>query len=479
VTSIVVQDDSKILIGGAFSYVGAVPNHGIARLNSTGELDRDFDPYLGPSYDVEVNALALQPDGKILVGGLFEYVGAVAQANLARLNPDSTLDNTFTPQMPAEGHIFAIATQTDGKVLIGGDFSQVNGQQSNNYARLNPDGSTDGSFDSSTGTNGMVWDIVVQESDGSVLIGGSFTLVNSESRKYVARLNGANAAVITSQTPPSITTYVAAYSHTFNASGYPFDPIFMVTGGSLPPGLSLNSGVLTGTPTASGTYSFKITASNYVVPSDTQDVTILVEKADTTAAITVHMPNPSTVGQPVTVSYTATSTNGTPTGNVTVSDGTDNCSGTVAAGSCSLTFTTAGTKTLTATYLGDGNFNSSVSASVSHSVQNPVPTITSLAPSAARVGGPGFTLTVNGTNYIEEISTVRWNGSDRVTTFVSNDRLTARINAADIASAGAATVTVFNSTPGGGESNSNTFTISPDIPVTGNITIYIPMVLDR
>jgi len=93
-----------------------------------------------------------------------------------------------------------------------------------------------------------------------------------------------------------------------------------------------------------------------------------VNKAGTTTAIASHTPDPSTFGQSVMVNFTATSTGGTPTGNVTVSDGTVNCTATVAAGSCSLTFTSAGSKTLTATYAGDANFSSSASAGVSHTV---------------------------------------------------------------------------------------------------------------
>src|SRR6185295_14113539 len=75
-----------------------------------------------------------------------------------------------------------------------------------------------------------------------------------------------------------------------------------------------------------------------------------VGAASTTTAITTHTPNPSVVGQGIAVTFTVTSGGGTPTGNVTVSDGTESCSASVAAGSCTLTPATAGSKTLTATY---------------------------------------------------------------------------------------------------------------------------------
>lgn len=86
------------------------------------------------------------------------------------------------------------------------------------------------------------------------------------------------------------------------------------------------------------------------------------------------------------------------------------------------------------------------------------PTTTSISPSSATAGGAGFTITVNGTNFVTGVSTVTWGGSARTTTFVSSTQLTATINAADIASAGTATVGV---TSGCQNSNTQTFTINP------------------
>jgi hypothetical protein len=90
---------------------------------------------------------------------------------------------------------------------------------------------------------------------------------------------------------------------------------------------------------------------------------------------------------------------------------------------------------------------------------NPVPALTSLSPNSTTAGGPAFTLTVNGTNFITG-SVVRWNGSDRATTFVSSTQLRAAIPASDIATAGTATITVFNPGAGGGTSNALVFTIT-------------------
>jgi len=96
---------------------------------------------------------------------------------------------------------------------------------------------------------------------------------------------------------------------------------------------------------------------------------------------------------------------------------------------------------------------------VTQSADNPAPTLASLSPNGIAAGSAAFTLTVTGTNFINA-SVVRWNGSDRATTFVSNTQLTAAIPATDIAAAGAASVTVFNPAPGGGASNAMSFTVN-------------------
>jgi hypothetical protein len=106
---------------------------------------------------------------------------------------------------------------------------------------------------------------------------------------------------------------------------------------------------------------------------------------------------------------------------------------------------------------------------------NPVPTTTSLNPTSATAGGIAFTLTVNGTNFVNG-SSVRWNGTDRTTTYVNSTQLTASIPAADIATAGTASVTVFTGTPGGGTSNAQTFTINNPVPTT-TYKIYLPMLI--
>src|SRR4029077_18335712 len=113
-----------------------------------------------------------------------------------------------------------------------------------------------------------------------------------------------------------------------------------------------------------------------------------VNLGTTATTITTHSPNPSVVGEAVAVGYSVTSTGGTPTGNVTVSDGTVSCVASVAAGTCNLSPTTAGAKTLTASYGGDGNFAGSTSLGVSQTV-NPASTTTTLAAGTPNPSGVG------------------------------------------------------------------------------------------
>jgi hypothetical protein len=102
-------------------------------------------------------------------------------------------------------------------------------------------------------------------------------------------------------------------------------------------------------------------------------------------------------------------------------------------------------------------------------ITNPAPTITTISPATAVAGSGGFTLTITGTNFVNSAK-VRWNGSDRPTTFVSSTQLTAAIPASDVATAGTANVTVFNPAPGGGTSNTATFTITNPLPTISSIS---------
>jgi hypothetical protein len=100
------------------------------------------------------------------------------------------------------------------------------------------------------------------------------------------------------------------------------------------------------------------------------------------------------------------------------------------------------------------------SNAITFTVNNPVPAMASLSPSSVTAGGSAFTLTVNGSNFVNG-SVVNWNGSSRNTTYISSTQLQAAITATDIAAASSASVTVFNPSPGGGTSAGSAFTVNP------------------
>jgi hypothetical protein len=131
---------------------------------------------------------------------------------------------------------------------------------------------------------------------------------------------------------------------------------------------------------------------------------------------------------------------------------------------------TAGTAAVTVFTAAPGGGTSNAVTFTISATGNPVPTIASIAPSSALAGGSQLALTVNGTGFVSGQSVVRWNGADRATTFVSSNQLTATIPAADIASAGTVSVTVFTPSPGGGTSNAQTFMITNPAPATTSIS---------
>lgn len=140
-----------------------------------------------PSPSGSVHTIAVQLDGKILVGGYFTSIAGQAVARLARLNPDGSLNTTFTtPSLDA--HVQWIALQADGRILIGGGFTTVGGNPHLRIARLEVDGTVDSDFTASIDT-GDLYTIVVQP-DGKILLGGLFGVVNGVTRVNLARLNG-------------------------------------------------------------------------------------------------------------------------------------------------------------------------------------------------------------------------------------------------------------------------------------------------
>ena len=214
VLQLALQPDRKIVICGEFTNVNGVLSRGIARLNPDGSTDLSFRVELEypPGTYNEAQRVAVQPDGKVLLTGLFNRVNGLLKERMARLNPDGSLDTNFNslPYLPYSqlalqndgkivfggyqgarrlnpdgsrdtnfvvttsqfGEVDAVTIQRDGKILIGGNFTSINGFPLESIGRLNPDGTVDGSFQTAGQDLGDANRVLIELEDGSVLIGG-------------------------------------------------------------------------------------------------------------------------------------------------------------------------------------------------------------------------------------------------------------------------------------------------------------------
>jgi uncharacterized delta-60 repeat protein len=186
-SSFAIQQDGKIIISGEFTHYNGTAVNRIARLNADGSLDASFN--VGTGLDAGANSLAIQSDGKVLIGGTFGTYNNVTVNHFARLNTDGSLDTGFNIGTSAANTVFKIAIQSDGKIIIGGDFNTFNGVAKGRFNRLNPDGTSDASFNpGGAGFTGRVTDIAIQ-ADGKVVAVGGFSTYNGIARVRAARLN--------------------------------------------------------------------------------------------------------------------------------------------------------------------------------------------------------------------------------------------------------------------------------------------------
>jgi uncharacterized delta-60 repeat protein len=156
-----------------------------------GDLDLSFDP--GSGINGKVYALAPQAGGKVVVAGSFSAVKGLLRSNIARLHANGDGDAAFNPGNGTNGPVTALAVQADGKLVIGGAFTEFNSVARNGIVRLNSDGSLDTTFNPGTGVSGGGVSAIAVASDGKLWIGGTFTTVNGTDRGGIARLHPTGA----------------------------------------------------------------------------------------------------------------------------------------------------------------------------------------------------------------------------------------------------------------------------------------------
>ncbi|HQQ96158.1 MAG TPA: FG-GAP-like repeat-containing protein [Cyclobacteriaceae bacterium] len=209
------QSDGYILVGGSF--LG-----GVTRLDPTGATDASFQIVEGA--DDMVTDILLQSDGKIIVIGLFTHYNDVPYRGIVRLNPDGTIDTSFNPYgisqvgsaaglgiQPNKGFV-----QPDGKIVIAGYFADVNHANKISMVRLNTDGSVDCTFDTGTGPDTSIYD-VAQQTDGDILIVGDFTIYDGTTRYGFARVKNSTTNTLTITQQPSDAIVCDGSTATFNA----------------------------------------------------------------------------------------------------------------------------------------------------------------------------------------------------------------------------------------------------------------------
>jgi uncharacterized delta-60 repeat protein len=197
VYNVATQPDGKVLVGGLFPTYQGIAKSNLVRLNQDGSLDNSFPA----QFENTVRQIIVLPNGKILVAGAFVSCstgsGSVTVRGIARLNADGTFDNTFNPggfgisQPVNVGGIpivVSMKVQSDGKIVIAGDFKSYNGTMVNCIARLNADGALDNTFNVAAGAN-FPLDAIAIQADNKIVVGGLFTLFNGTSAGHLARLN--------------------------------------------------------------------------------------------------------------------------------------------------------------------------------------------------------------------------------------------------------------------------------------------------
>lgn len=186
IRTITIQSDGKILMGGDFNFYNSIRKGGIARLNIDGTVDSTFNSNPGTGFTVY--SITLQNDHKIIVGGWFNTYNETGKSFIVRIHPDASVDDTFNIGTGADGYVYSTIIQNDGNIIIAGEFNRYNGVSRNRIARLLSDGSLDVSFNPGSGANGRIREAVLQ-TDGKIIIVGEFTAYNGITKNGLARLN--------------------------------------------------------------------------------------------------------------------------------------------------------------------------------------------------------------------------------------------------------------------------------------------------
>ncbi len=183
--SIVAPDNKIYVVGGYYRFDNRLRLF-LTRLNTNGSIDPTF--WSESKLNNSVEDAAFQSNGKLIIGGNFTYFNNTSLNRIARMNSDGTMDTTFQPGTGANSAIRAVYVLSNDKILIGGDFTSYNGTSINRIARLNSNGSLDTSFHIGTGANASVY-VLSASYNGKIYAGGNFTSINGTAKNRLVGLN--------------------------------------------------------------------------------------------------------------------------------------------------------------------------------------------------------------------------------------------------------------------------------------------------
>jgi uncharacterized delta-60 repeat protein len=170
---ILVRPNQQVYLGGSFTFFGSTAVGRLVRLLPNGQMDPTFQ--VGSGFNGPVDVLYEQPDGKLLVGGSFTSYQGAPVGRIARLLPNGSLDPTWVVGVGASSTVRALSMDSQGRILVGGQFLYFNGSYVLYVTRLMPNGTLDNTFSTGMGLNGTV-EALAHQSDGKMLVGGNFTL---------------------------------------------------------------------------------------------------------------------------------------------------------------------------------------------------------------------------------------------------------------------------------------------------------------
>lgn len=192
--AVTIDGSGNILVGGTFVSYNGTASSRIARITNTGAIDGTF--MLGTGFNAVVNTITIDASNRIVVGGDFTTYNGTGRNRVVRLNNSGAIDGAFLVGTGFDGIVNSIVLEAGGKILVGGGFTTYNGTGRNNIARLNTNGSNDALFNPGNGFDNPVQRVLVQ-TDGKILVGGQFGTYNTTSaRNRIARFGFASAAFV-------------------------------------------------------------------------------------------------------------------------------------------------------------------------------------------------------------------------------------------------------------------------------------------